>query len=78
MITGEQLREVLRLLGWTPLELAEKAALRATVVLDGLASSRSVRLSTGEEARLREVLGEVGVIILDRHRDDLGVRRLPD
>lgn len=78
MITGEQLREALRLLDWTPVELAERSGLRVTAILDGLASARAVRLSSTEEDDLRETLGAAGLIILDRHRGDLGVRRLPE
>ena len=78
MISGDQLREALRLVGWTPDELAERAAVGTTAILDGMASNRAVRLTAAEESRCREILGAAGIIIMDRHRNDLGVKLLPD
>ena len=77
MITGRQLREALRLLGWDAQKLMDSSSVRSHSVSGAASSLSPLTLSTDEEERICAALGQAGILILDEHKGDLGVRMLP-
>lgn len=65
------------MLDWTPVELAEHADVRPTVLFRGLATRDRCLLSKEDEYRVREAIGRAGVIILEMIPRSLGVHKLP-
>lgn len=76
MITGEQLSEIMRTLGWSLAELAARSEIQADTIEAAATSVGPVSLASSEEERLRTILGQEGVMVLEPRGYDLGIRIL--
>jgi hypothetical protein len=74
MITGAQIRASLKLLGWSPLDLSERARIGASIVIRAEASEGEAPLTMSNENAIRRVLSAAGVEFVAENDGGVGVR----
>jgi hypothetical protein len=74
MITGAQIRASLKLLGWSPLDLSERARIAASIVIRAEASEGEASITISNENAIRRILSAAGIEFVPENDRGVGVR----